>query len=280
MGAKISSRCLIEVNRILSPEVDWPREMPHAAWLQDHRFDGEDLTQSLGVSDYLYFIVHPDSFGFTLPCEQRWSILLPGARSNAPAPAGLGMQRDFSVTGYIAPPVDDDAPVAFMPDGRPVILVEFLRRFPMELLSDASFSMRAIHGAVAATCDAIGSSRITDTRTLHVFDEILVRTLERRQIVEDLIATGGKLEIFGPATWQKWPQFAPHYRGHIADPRGLDCIFQTTRISLHNSGLTMHFRVMDCLAAGGFMLVNETPWDFLTSGHSELSRTGHALRLL
>lgn len=156
------------------------------------------------------------------------------------------MRRDFSVTGYIPAPLDDDAPVAFMPAGNPIELADFLLRFTMELLSDASFSMCKIHEAVAKTCNAIGCSKIIDTHILQIFDEILVRTLERRQIVENLIATGGTLEIFGPSTWEKRPQFAPPYRGHIVDPRQLDDIYQTSRVNLHNSGLTMHFRIMDC----------------------------------
>jgi hypothetical protein len=257
---------IFEINRVLPRDADWPSGVPHLAWLQDHRFNGDDLTGDLGASDRLYFIVHPDSFGVMLPHGRSWSILLPGARADAPASAGLEMQRDFSVTGYIPEPLDDDSPVAFMPNGSPVQLIQFLRGFPTQVLSDASFSMRAIHDAIAAQCAALGCRPIVDRGALQVFDEILVRTLERRQILEALIATGGALEIFGPATWEKWPQFAPYYRGHVDNPRELDAVYQTTRVNLHNSGLTMHFRVMDCLAAGGFMLINETPWDTLPGG--------------
>jgi Glycosyl transferases group 1 len=272
---KFRPAAVFEINRALPREAAWPRDVPHLVWLQDHRFAGEDLTKHLGVSDHLYFIVHPDSFGVSLTPrwpwsafrrERSWSILLPGARGDPPAPARLDMQRDFSVTGYIPEPLDDIAPIARMGNGRVVRLKEFLQDFPTEVLSDASFSMRAIHDAIAKRCRALGCRRVVDRGTLQTFDEILVRTLERRQILEALIATGGTLEIFGPATWQKWPQFAPYHRGNIADPRKLDEVYQTTRANVHNSGLTMHFRVMDCLAIGGFMLINETPWDFLAGG--------------
>ncbi|HTV28374.1 MAG TPA: glycosyltransferase [Xanthobacteraceae bacterium] len=265
-AAKFRPAAVLEINCVLSLATPWPQDVPHLAWLQDHRFGGYDLTQNLGNSRHLYFIVHPSSFGIVVPRERAWSILLPAARVDPPAQVQPEMQRDFSMAGYIPAPLDADAPVAFMADGSPVELERFLSRFPVELLSDAAFSMRDIHSAIAKTCQEIGCGQITDRGTLQTFDEILVRTLERRRILEDVIASGGTLEIFGPPTWEKWPQFAPYYRGHIADPRQLDPIFQTTRINLHNSGLTMHFRVMDCLAAGGFMMVNETPWDFLTGG--------------
>jgi Glycosyl transferases group 1 len=265
-ASKYRPAAVVEINRVLANEANWPSGVPHAAWLQDHRFNGDDLTRDLGKSHQLYFIVHPDSFGVALPQGRSWSILVPGARADAAAAADLAIERDFSVTGFIPVPLDDHSPVSYMPDGRPVQLADFLRGFPTRVLSDASFSMRAIHDCIAQRCAELGCRPIVDRGTVGVFDEILVRTLERRQIIEALLATGGTLEIFGPATWEKWPQFAPHYRGHVDDPRQLDRIFQTTRVNLHNSGLTMHFRVMDCLAAGAFMLINETPWDTLRGG--------------
>src|ERR1700739_4072139 len=57
---------VLEINRALARQLDWPRDVPHLLWLQDHRFAGEDLTHDLGVSDHLYLIVHPQSFGVTL----------------------------------------------------------------------------------------------------------------------------------------------------------------------------------------------------------------------
>jgi hypothetical protein len=257
---------ILEINRVLPSELDWPRDVAHLAWYQDHRFNGVDMTKTIGRSDHLYFIVHPDSFGIALPPGRAWSILLPGARLDAPEPTRADMRLDFSMVGYIPAPLDDVAPISYTSKGRVVRLAEFLANFRTEVLSDAAFSMSAIHREIENTCRRLKCNPVTNTGTLQTFDEILVRTLERKKILEAVLTVGGTLEIFGPATWEKWPQFAPHYRGFLADPRRLDAIYQTTRVNLHNSGLTMHFRVMDCLAAGGFMLINETPWDFLPGG--------------
>lgn len=263
---QVRPAAVLEINRFLPAGLAWPGDTAHLVWLQDHRFNGEDLTRSLGASHHLYFVVHPASFGIDVPADRAWSVLVPGARLDAPPPSGAPMRRDFSVVGHLPAPLDGIAPVAQMPDGRVLRLAELLCAYPLNTSSDAAFSMRDIHRAVAEACRRIGCLPITDRGTLQSFDEILVRTLERKRIIESVLLTGGSLEIFGPPSWRKWPQFAPYHRGHVDNPRDLDQVFQTTRVNLHNSGLTLHFRLMDCLAVGGFMLVNETPWDDLPGG--------------
>jgi hypothetical protein len=265
--ARRSKACaVIEINRVLASDVDWPKDVAHVAWIQDYRAYGKLVTSDLGASDQLYFIVQPSVFGVDVPPGRSWSVLSPGVRTDVPPPDGATAQRDFCFAGFIPPPLDMQAQFSAMLDGRPVTLGEFLAQFPVDALQQSRTSLMISNRAIDDTCARIGCAPVTRQEIRRVFDEDLVRTVERKQVMEAILTVSKSLEIFGPPTWKKWPQFAPYYRGFVADPRELDPIFQTTRINLHNGVLTMHFRLLDCLAAGGFMMVNETDLDFLPGG--------------
>ena len=263
----------LEINRVLPHDVPWPRDVAHLAWIQDYRFNGLDLTADLGASHHHYFFMEPSAFGLQIGKERSWSLLLPGARGDVPARDHVEMRSDFSLAGYIFQPVPAGLPVSAMPDGRPVDLATFLKFLAPDVLRQSQISVGGIRAAVESACRTIGCLPITEQsryRTgesvLQIFDEVLPRTIDRKTIVEAIIGVGGSLDLYGPPTWQSWPQFAPYYRGNIENPVDLDPVFQSTRVNLHNSGMSMHHRVMDCLAAGGFLLVNETPRDFEAGG--------------
>jgi hypothetical protein len=253
-----------EINRVLQAGMSWPRNVAHVCWINDHRFNGKSLVDDLGASDHIYLIVDPSRWSIDLG-SRRWSILLPGARDDVRGPIGTEMPRDFCFAGFMPEPLNGDSPVAFMPDGRPVTLTEFLRIMPPDTLWQSRKSLTKIKQALARTCESIGCGPITES-VMQVFDEILPRIIERKNILEAIIGLGSSIDIFGSPNWQLWPQFAPFHRGLIENPADLDPIFQSTRINLHNGGIPMHFRVVDCLAAGGFLLANETAYDFADGG--------------
>ena len=255
----------LDINRVLPHSVPWPGDVAHLAWIQDYRYEGLDLSGDLGASHHLYFFMEPSAFGLKLDDDRRWSLLLPGARGDVSVPDRADMCRDFCFAGFIPPPLADDLQVSVMPDGRPVDLATFLTFLPPDLLHQSQLSVGEIRAAVREACRTIGCLQISEESFL-IFDEYLPRTLDRKALLEAIIGLGGSLDIFGPLTWRLWPQFAPFHRGHVVNPVDLDPIFQSSRINLHNSGMSMHHRVMDCLAAGGFLLVNETPRDFEAGG--------------
>jgi len=257
---------VLEINRVLSPDIDWPTGVAHVAWIQDFRAYGRLVTKDLGVSDRLYFIVQPSVFGVTIPPDRAWSVLNPGVRTDVPVPTAAAAARDFCFAGYIPFPPDMQTPVSEMPDGRVVTLEEFLAHFPAAALQQSQTSLEMSDTAIDETCARIGCAPITKDEIRALLDEDLVRIEERRKVLEAILTVSKSLDILGAPTWQYWPQFKPYYRGLFLDPRELDHRYQTTRINLHNGILTMHFRVLDCLAAGAFVMVNETDLDFMPGG--------------
>lgn len=257
---------VIEINRVLAADVDWPAGVAHCAWIQDYRAYGKLVADDLGLSDRLYFIVQPSVFGIDVPADRAWSILSPGVRTESLPAAPPAAERDFCFAGFIPAPPDANAPFSHMPDGRAVTLGDFLAQFPMEALQQSQTSLKISNAAIDETCARIGCAPVTKHTVRAFFDEDLVRIYERKKVLEAILGVSRSLDIYGPPTWKQWPQFAPFYRRHVSDPRELDCAFQTTRINLHNGILTMHFRVLDCLAAGGFIMVNDTPLDHLPGG--------------
>jgi len=257
---------VIEINRVLGTDVDWPAGVAHCAWIQDYRAYGKLVASDLGLSDHLYFIVQPSVFGIDVPAERAWSILSPGVRTERPPSAEPTAERDFCFAGFIPAPPDANAVFSLMPDGRPVTLGDFLAQFPVEALQQSQTSLKISNAAIDDTCARIGCAPVAKHTVRAFFDEDLVRIYERRKVLEAVLGVSHSLDIYGPPTWKQWAQFAGHYRGHVTDPRELDRVFQTTRVNLHNGILTMHFRVLDCLAAGAFIMVNDTPLDHLPGG--------------
>ncbi len=76
-------------------------------------------------------------------------------------------------------------------------------------------------------------------------------------------STGGRFHLYGRG-WDQHPTLAPYARGVIANGEELRCVYQASAINLHMTTYgTLHQRLLDGLAAGGFFLVRHHPFDFV-----------------
>lgn len=256
---------VIQINRVLQVGQPWPSNIKHVSWIQDYRFDGYDLTKDLGSGEMIYFLIHPSSFGMNIPAGKKWSILLPGARPHDEH-ALQNHNRDFSFVGFISSCVNYDLPIP-KDTGGFISLKDFLDQYPKHLLSQSSFNLPSIRAAVESTASNLGCTNLLkNNELLQIFDEQLPRSQDRRHLIDAILAISKNTEIYGHNNWLSWAQYKEHYKGSIDDPLDCDSIYRTSKINLHNSGLGMHFRVLDCMATGSFILVNETPYDRLPGG--------------
>ena len=250
---------------ILPHSILWPDDISHVAWIVDYRQHGQDIIGDLGASNHLYFIMHPQVYGLIEPLRNRsWSMLLPGARDNIPL-RYFHPDNDFCMAGYIPLPLIYTSPVGKRTDGSIVTLEQFLRVFPQRLLHMATLSIGAIRTAVTDCLAELKCEPFNLNNTMQVFDDILVRTTDRTAILDQVIQWGANLRIYGPETWERWPQFAPYYRGMLTLEE-LDIQMQLAKINIHNGCLAFHYRVADAMAAGAFIMVNRTDVDSLVGG--------------
>jgi len=260
----------LEYGRTLPRLVPWPDHIIHCGWVVDYRQHGQDMLGDLGVSHHLYFIMHPRAYGLneiTDLAGQSWSMLLPGARPtnlSMASPSAL-FDYDFCLAGFIPAPLDYDSPLGTTPNGEVVTLNTIMQGFPIELLHMANLNIDSIRKTVHARLAELHCTPFDTNNILQLFDDILVRTVDRRALLEGIQSWNQSLALYGPPTWMQWPQFAPYYRGFL-EPGPLDAAMRRAKINLHNGCLGFHYRVADAIAAGAFIMINRTSMDNLPGG--------------
>jgi hypothetical protein len=100
--------------------------------------------------------------------------------------------------------------------------------------------------------EATGDGIIDDPAVKYDLLGRLPRTGLRQSMVSEALKAGHSLRIFGTKGWLGWPELAPYYGGFLEEPADLARVYTSTRINLHE-GVGMHFRSMDCLAAGSLL---------------------------
>lgn len=90
----------------------------------------------------------------------------------------------------------------------------------------------------------------------------LGRLFGRRKLIDLGLSVSTSFELYGSPNWRLWPQYQHHYKGELYTPEELASLYQRTRINLHE-GVSLHMRLFDCMAAGGFMLyLTQQGFDF------------------
>lgn len=257
---------LLEINRTRSKLPELPRSITHVAWIQDYRFQGELLIGERSQSDVTFFIIEPTILGYQYDGHQ--GVLSPGVNEAVFFPEELKTLSDFSFLGYIPSPITEEerSRLLIADDAEKSVSVSFgqvvdgLMGRP-EMLQ-GNFDYWKIHAAIHEVVENLTGKPLAEPlpqEVLGFFDERLVRILERRAVLQALLRVSTSFRIFGPNTWKSWPDFEPYYGQYLDDQADMRRVFQSTCVNLHSSGLGMHFRVLDCMASGGVVLVNETP---------------------
>lgn len=93
------------------------------------------------------------------------------------------------------------------------------------------------------------------------------RAIDRISLVQTVLALSESVELYGNG-WRSYDEFKRYYRGVLATPRELARVYRRSRINLANNthGLGLHARTLECMAAGGFILIHESPNDAKPGG--------------
>lgn len=85
------------------------------------------------------------------------------------------------------------------------------------------------------------------------------RLYNRKRLMDAIASFSDSISIYGPENWQAWEVYKPFYKTYISDPNQMRLIIQTSRFSLHEGNGT-HFRLFDCMGAGGCVFYYENPY--------------------
>ena len=243
---------VLDMNRTRSQVPYLPRDVVHVSWIVD--FLGRTEEQIQG-SDLTYFFTAGWVRAFPYDTFSDW--LPPGSCPSTYAPCAAAFASDVSVAGHVPPPWSEAELNRNVSRGQQPwpfreLLAQFqayVRGLDPEYVGDHGAHWREVNRLVHA---ATGEDIVDDAAVRYDLLGRLPRTGLRRSMVSEALSAGHSLRIYGTKGWTAWPELAPHYRGFLDSPADLARAYSSSRINLHE-GEGMHFRSMDCLAAGGLL---------------------------
>lgn len=260
---------VLEMNRPRGEAEFIPKAACHICWVVDFNgrplahFEGSELTYLFGPASIERY---PHS-GFC-----RW--LGPGACPVDYAPTTLPFSHDASFAAHIPRPwsrAELDRPVA-VGATTTTHFGDILRPIEEKLNAqqDALVSAEEYFAFVDAEClRRSGVPAALDDRLRYDISGRLVRTLNRRTLVDRVLEVGCSLQLFGPPNWLAWPRYAPHYARELTTPPEMRDVYASSRINLHE-GAGIHWRSMDIMSTGGLLFFRESPEDHLPGGMNSL----------
>ena len=84
------------------------------------------------------------------------------------------------------------------------------------------------------------------------------RMVQRTRLVDMMLKSSEDLKLYGPENWKAWPAYSRFYQKYLTSPAELCEVYQTSKVNFHE-GVGPHFRVFDCMAAGGFLFCAAGP---------------------
>jgi hypothetical protein len=247
---------VFDINQMIRNGGGWSPRTLYASWLESPFWtdDGERYYILPNESaDWSYFLYNPAKFGNLVPKTRPWSILSPGATARSIYIPDDHVGPDISFAGYIPLKNDSNPVVARNSTGENIHLDEFLTHCPQDIHDQSTFFLERTHEILGEVCAKLDCGLFGSA--VPIFEETLIRTHERMRMLNAAMDLTSNLTIHGPVNWLGWDEFSPYYKGLIEDPRQLDALYASSRINLHNAAVNLHFRVFDCMAAGGFILV-------------------------
>ncbi len=257
---------VLEINRSRSELPRFPEEIPHICWFQDYN---EGRNREPSASDITYYLTDPHSLGFPVNESRLSGYLLPGVDETRYFYGERERQSDLSFIGYIPQPIPksvlDTAFIDIEALGRSLthreifdVIIDRVNR-PDYINLEVPEIRELVY---SETARRLGIQREHlpgfPPEIMDWFDRRLLRMHDRRRLLKSALNVSESMRIYGTIEWREWPEFARYYRGYLSNQDDIRAVFQTTGINLHNNpnGFGMHFRVLECMASGGCIMVN------------------------
>jgi len=236
-------------------------------WIQDYKFNGKNIIDfQFFKNQYYYFLINPIAWDLKIKKDINWSILLPAATSSKnQINHNEKFDLDVSFVGFIPPPLNLNQIISCTKSHNTVELKKVLSKIDKSLFHHSTFSLKKLKDELKITLDKFGIA-VLSQESEHIFEELIPRTIEREQIMNKLISAQIKFKIYGPKTWREWTEFKKYYAKEVIKYSKLLSIYSSTKINIHNGALGMHWRVMDVLSLGSFLITNKSKFDNMPGG--------------
>lgn len=256
---------VMELNRTRHHLPSLPREIPHIAWICDpvnhhgNRFHGSEILYGMG---HHWFPDPPARYGARVV---GW--LPPGYCPESYFFEEREEESDFSFVGQLSPPWTEaelNRPMS-PKGGKSPTFGEILNAFhscQSELCHpDHYLDVLEVPFAQLEELLLARGLRMEDLDQSLVYDLTIrmARMHNRSRLMDQVMAHSASIRFYGSEGWARWPRYAPCHGGYLERPEQLRQVYQTTRINLHE-GVFLHFRLLDCMASGGFLFYRERRW--------------------
>lgn len=257
---------IFEINRSKADLPDLPKEVIHINNQQDMEF-GRIFKES--KSDITYFPINPELIGYKY-LDNFNSVLMMGVDPDKFYQEG-DKEHDFIFCGFIPKPIDQTLMnqsvfnyLGIVPYERKCTVGEVFEEFTRRAKqSDAKYDKlissitEIIHEKLAHNFNIRFDDKLKDDLQYTVF-----RTVERKFMVESVLAVSEDTRLYGPYSWTLWPEYCLYYYGHLVGLEALRKAYSKARVLLHNGNWTAgHWRVPEGMACGNVVMIQETPHD-------------------
>jgi hypothetical protein len=276
-----------------------PANVPVVSWIQDYmeQLCSRNAGRSIGPLD-LVLAHSPDVlaalYGYPIDrCIGTNNLTDAGVYSSEPMPEGELAPHRCDVSFVSHGSETPEELISMIAQGNPPIMRIFLESALARIR--AALTVRPwihAHGLVELMLAAESEVRVPgltpEGRRAHIYPQVV--RLYDRVFRQDAIAwaarwaesRGRRLRLYGFG-WERHPQFARYASGQVAGGQPLRALYQASRISLQVNGhSSLHQRLLDGLAAGGFLLCRTNPADFVRSAYAGIAESirTHGIRSL
>lgn len=254
---------VVEIDRFLDQIDGFQGNIRHVAWVQNHFAFGRRVHENATGSEKIFMMDDPNQLGFGHLPPESFSYLQAGIDPAIFNENETHEVFDFSVIGYMYPPLSEEALETVIDiNGQPVFrVVEMVESFMASNIDHCKWNFARITQFILDFLSTKGHplSEVEIPRTVRwLCDEYLLRLKDRKKISEWILGISRNVAFFGTPDWASWPQFAPYYRGSLNRADELASAYRATRVNVHNGPFTMHVRVLESMACGKPVLVNDS----------------------
>jgi hypothetical protein len=289
-----SINIVMEINRRRNELPDLPKKILHISWLQDplsvvininmshngSKNIGEEVNCESSRSDLTYYLTKPEILGYTLEDKNEYTgLLYTGVSLGICLKSPVPPISDFSIIGYIPPPLTDEILIKPMISGRdrPTIC-DVAQIFNNEYLSitkpltiddyHCSYVNKLVRKILREKFNVQDTEPFRYNKTMFYFEQHLARSIDRMRLTDKLLSISRSMRIYGGPEWLCWRKYKSYYQTFLSESTDICDVFRTTRLNFHNNinGFGLHSRVFDCMGSGGAIMINETSCDNLPGG--------------